>query len=97
VLPVVHAEISRFLHGLTRVPKRIDFIDLQAWGTRGFLHTPATTFDGARCAALISIVLMADVASSEPLRARFPVRQFDALNEAAPRCTRAEPLGGTGS
>ena len=57
-----HAEISRFLHGLTRVPKRINFIDLQASRTRGFLHRALATSDGARCAALIIMVLMADVA-----------------------------------
>ena len=63
-----HAEIGRFLHRLARVPKLINFINLQASGKRGFLHRPEATCDSARCATLINIVLMADVAGSEPLR-----------------------------
>jgi len=30
VLPVVHAEISRFLHGLTRIPTRNNFTGYKA-------------------------------------------------------------------
>jgi hypothetical protein len=35
-LPVVHAEISRFLHGLTRIPTRNNFTGLQGIMNEGF-------------------------------------------------------------